>query len=329
MATVSRTLNQPDSVKEETRHAVMEAVRALNYSPNFLGRNLRQLHTKRILVVLSSISNQFYSRVLRGIEDKAREQDYNVLIFTTRDAQKNLLEAVSLLQTKVVDGAIFMTTHQAERQISELNRDYPIVCACEPVADPEIPCVVIDNVRASYEATRYLLENGKRRIALLGIDSRLLDNTFQGKLVGSAVLRETGYRKALKEYGIAVDESLLFQEGLTFKAGIRSVKRLLMLKQLPDAIFALADACAIGAIHALAEQGLRVPEDISVVGFDNTAISEMYLPSVTTIGQPQYEIGTTAMRLLFDRISGKPAHSVSVPHELILRGSVKRSNLPL
>ena len=101
------------------------------------------------------------------------------MIFTTRDTQKNLLEAVSLLQTKVVDGAIFMTTHQAERQISELNRDYPIVCACEPVADPEIPCVVIDNVRASYEATRYLLETASAGLRCWGLIQGCLTTPFR------------------------------------------------------------------------------------------------------------------------------------------------------
>lgn len=329
MATVSRTLNQPDSVKKETRDLVLNAVDALHYSPNFLGRNLRQLHTKRILVVLSNISNQFYSRVVKGIEDKAKEHDYHVLIFTTRDMKNNLLEAITMLQSKVVDGAIFMTTHQAEQQISELNKNYPIVCACEPVANSSIPCVAIDNIKASYDATRYLLKCGKRRIALLGINPNLLDNTFDGIQVGSAVLRETGYRNALKEFDIPFDQTLVIEEGLTYKAGIRCVDRLLKLPQLPDAVFALSDASAIGTIYALSKNGIRVPEDISVVGFDNTAMSEMYLPSVTTIGQPQYEIGINAMQLLLHRIHGEPAVSITVNHELILRDSVCTSPLSL
>lgn len=322
VATVSRALNQPESVKENTRRQVMEAVHALHYSPNFLGKNLRQLHTKRILVVLNSISNQFYSRVVRGIEDKARELDYNVLIMTTRDLQKNILDAISMIQTKVVDGAIFMTTLHAEQQISELNRSYPIVCACEPVGDPDISCVSIDNIQAGYDATKFLIENGKRRIALLGIESGLLDTDYNGTRTGSAIMRETGYRKALKEAGIPVDTALLFPEGLTYKAGNRCVKQILKLQELPDAVFAFSDAGAIGAIQALEANGIHVPQDISVIGFDNTAMSEVYQPSVTTIGQPQYTIGTTAMELLFERIGGNPTQSVLVQHRLIQRQSV-------
>lgn len=322
VATVSRTLNQPEHVTEETRQRVMDAVRRLNYSPNYLGKNLRQLRTKRILVVLSSISNQFYSRVLRGIEDKAREQDYNVLIFTTRDLKKNTLEALNLLQSKVVDGAIFMTAHQVEKEISELNRSFPIVCACEPVADDDIPCVTIDNYAASREATEYLLNKGKRRIALLSIESELLDNEYLGKRVGSAVLREKGYRDALEEHGIPADDALIIREGFTYKSGVRGVEKLLSMESLPDAVFALSDACAIGALRAFSDHGIRTPEDISVVGFDNTAISEVYTPSVTTIAQPQYHIGEKAMELLFDRINGKDAQSVFMEHRLICRESV-------
>lgn len=322
VATVSRALNQPDSVREETRQQVMAAVQALHYSPNDLGKNLRQRRTGRILVVLTSISNQFYSRVLRGIEDAARDEDYHVLISTTRDTRSNLLEALSLLRSRVVDGAILMTTRGAEAEISSLNRHSPIVCACEPPADPDIPCVAIDNVRASYDATRYLLENGKCRIALLGIRPELLDSSLHGRHSGSAILRETGYRRALEEAGLQEDPALVFPAGLTYKAGARCVEELIRLPQLPDAVFALSDTSAIGAIQALIQHGIRVPEDISVVGFDNTAMSEVYLPAITTIGQPQYEIGQTALRLLLERVDGKPARSVTVPHRLIVRDSV-------
>ena len=327
VATVSRTLNRPDSVREETRRRVTEAVQRLHYSPNDLGKNLRQRRTGRILVVLSSISNQFYSRVLRGIEDAARDEDYHVLIFTTRDIRENLMEALSLLRSRVVDGAILMTTLGAEAEISSLSRRSPIVCACEPPADPAIPCVAIDNVKAGYDATRYLLEQGKRRIAFLGIrPSRLVGSN--GVRVGSAAQRLEGYRRALAEYGLPVDPALLFPVELTYRAGARCAEQMLALPQRPDAVFALSDTNAIGAIQALVRRGVRVPEDIAVVGFDNTAVSEVYLPAVTTIGQPQYEIGQTALRLLLERVDRKPARSVTVPHRLIVRESAGRDANP-
>ncbi len=325
VATVSRVLNQPQSVKKKTQEQVLKAVQALNYTPNFLGKNLRQHQTKRILVVLNTISNQFYSRVVQGIEDKAREFDYNVLMMTTRNLQKNILEAITMIQTKIVDGAIFMTTLHAEEQISELNRNYPVVCACEPVEDTEISCVSIDNIQAAYDATRFLIERGKRRIALLGVNFDLKKTDQKIHQYGSAALREIGYKKALEEAHISVDTTLFFPKGLTYKDGASSVWDILKLKRLPDAIFAFSDAGAIGAIRALKVRGIRVPEDIFVVGFDNTAMSEVYQPSLTTIGQPQYMIGLTAMELLFERISGHVTKSIVLKHELVERDSTRLS----
>lgn len=314
VATVSRVINNAENVREETKKAVEQAIESLHYSPNGLGRNLRRLETKRILVLLNTISNQFFSRVVKGIEDCAREENYTVVICTTRGNRKNLNDSIALLQSRVVDGAIFMTREMPEEEFSSLCKTYPIICACEPWKGKAAPRVGIDDFTASFDAVEFLIHQGKERIAL-----------FEGgKGSHSSYLREQGYREALKKHRIPLDAALLFQEGYTYNAGIRAVDRMLMLEKFPQAIFAFADSTAIGAIKRLHERGISVPGDISVMGFDNTAVSEMCLPSITTVAQPQYEIGWKAMELLINKLNGvHKLKNIILPHRLIQRDSVQ------
>lgn len=310
-------LNEPHSVRESTRETVQNAIEKLHYSPNHLGKNLRQLSTQRILVVLNNISNQFYSRVVRGIEEKAREHHYNVLIFTTRDLADNMQEALDMIHSRVVDGAIFMTTLTTEEEQILAECPSPVVCACEPVKNRALCCAAIDNTKAAFDAVDFLIRSGKQEIAFLSTNY-----PADKANASSAGLRETGYRRALAQHGIPFDPALVIQEGLTYKAGGRAAKHLLARKHLPDAVFCCSDASAIGLISALAGKGIRTPEDISVVGFDNTAMSEVYLPSLTTVAQPQYEIGTSAMELLLRALSGEKIQNITVPHRLVTRNSV-------
>ncbi len=314
VATVSRVLNTPDAVKERTRQQVLNAIDELQYSPNFLGRNLRMMETKRILVVLNTISNQFFSRVVRGIEERAQEEKYAVMICTTRGNQESMESYVHMLQTRAVDGMILTTHELRDEAIVTLSKRFPVICACEPVQDPRLTCVSIDDEKAGEDAVRFLLDRGKRRIALFG----------GGTYTYSSVLRERGYRKALQEAGIPVDETLIYSEGLTFKAGVRAASRLLREQpELPDAIFAFSDSTAIGAMKELNNHGVQVPRDISVIGFDNTAVSEMYIPSITTVAQPKYTMGFTAMDLLIQKINGTTDVSNQIlSHEIIIRDSV-------
>ena len=314
VATVSRVLNTPDAVRERTREQVLSAIDELQYSPNFLGRNLRMMETKRILVVLNTISNQFFSRVVRGIEERAQEEKYAVMICTTRGNQESMESYVHMLQTRAVDGMILTPHELRDEAIVTLSKRFPVICACEPVQDPRLTCVSIDDEKAGEDAVRFLLDRGKRRIALFG----------GGTYTYSSVLRERGYRKALQEAGIPVDETLIYSEGLTFKAGVRAASRLLREQpELPDAIFAFSDSTAIGAMKELNNHGVQVPRDISVIGFDNTAVSEMYIPSITTVAQPKYTMGFTAMDLLIQKINGTTDVSNQIlSHEIIIRDSV-------
>ena len=317
VATVSRVLNGTETVREQTRRQVEEAIEALQYSPNGLGRNLRRLETKKILVVLSTISNQFHSRIVRGLEDRAVEHGYTVLIGTTRDRLETLLRYFEMIQTREVDGTIFMSTHFCKPEETDfLKQEYPIVCACEPMPDGRVPYVGIDDKQAARDAAEYLIACGHRRIGLI-CGGKQTKDTY-----GSSYLREKGFREVMEENGLPLPETDIFREGLTYNSGKRAARQMIDQKSLPEAVFACSDAAALGLIRELYTNGYAVPRDISVMGFDNTAMSEVFYPSVTTVSQPQYEIGRQAMDLLLARIEGKGGERrLLLPHEIICRES--------
>ncbi len=314
VATVSRVINAPETVGESSRKLTEDAIEQLNYIPNFLGRNLRQQHTKRIIVVLNSISNQFYSRVLKGIEDRAKEDGYTALICATRNNKDTILKHLEMLSTKVADGAIFMSPELANDEILQFSERYPIVCTCEPLKSSKAVSVTIDDVQASFDATEFLINRGNKDIVLISA----------GSFSYSSDLREEGFKKALKQNNIEFKESMIIREGYTYNAGVRAAKKMLKRKKMPQAVFALSDSTAIGAISTFNSNGVDVPQDISVMGFDNTALSEMYIPSITTVSQPQHDMGSHSMELLIKKINGEDiVNKTIVKHEVVHRQSVK------
>lgn len=309
-ATVSRVLNGSDCVREDTREQVERAIAQLQYVPNLQGRHLRRKETRRILVILNSLSNQFYSRVVRGIEDRARADGYTVVICATRDNRAVFLEQIEMLATKAVDGAILLFSELEGEELAALCEQHPIVCCSEPIPR-EISCssVCIDNFRAGYDAMSYLLEGNRRNVAVISA----------GSYAYSSRMREDGCRAALIERGIRANDALFLAEGLTYRAGERAITHLLREKIQFDAVFAHSDSAAIGAIKTLAAHDIQIPRQVAVMGFDNTAISEMFLPPLTTVAQPQYELGTKAMELLIQRFGGAQPTRITLPHNIVTR----------
>lgn len=312
VATVSRVLNSDSVVADATRKRVLKAIKELNYTPNLLGRTLRRLETKKVLVLLNTISNQFYSRVVKGIEDCARSAEYAALICATRDDVEIERSYLELLKTHLCDGAIFLASSQSGEALQNELADLPTVQACEPKQGFESPIVSIDNEAAAYQAVSYLIQCGHRKIA------------FFGGQIGydSSVMRERGYRRALCDNNIEIDEGLIFSEGFSFNSGIRAAEKLIKVA-VPSAVFCVSDTSAAGAIKTLASHGISTPESISVMGFDDTQLSQIYIPSITTMRQPQYDIGYTAMKLLLGKINGEAENkTVILPHEIVKRESV-------
>lgn len=313
VATVSRALHMPHRVSPETRDRVLAAVERLGYTPNAQARNLRTAKTKLIVALVPDISNPFFSGVIRGIEQVAHKNNYSVLLGDAQYEPAREQKYADLISARQADGLITLLPH-----IPRMNVEgrLPVVNACEYVTDEDITSVYIDNVQAARDATEYLLTLGHRDIA------------FVGGRHGSPISidRQRGYREALTAAGLKVNARLSAEGDFSIEAGIRAVESLFARGVKFTAIFLSSDEMAIGAYRAIRARGLRVPEDISVVGFDDIRISRYLDPPLTTVAQPQEELGCEAMTMLLEMLEGGdvPPRKHILPTQFVVRGSTAR-----
>jgi LacI family transcriptional regulator, repressor for deo operon, udp, cdd, tsx, nupC, and nupG len=292
-ATVSRVLTKPGAVKEVTTQRVLQAIEALNYQPNVLARQLRRLETNTILVVVPDITNPFFSNVLRGIKSVAATNGYQVLLGDTGNDVELENSYLNILQQKKADGMILLTARMDPQIVEEATKSFPIVLACEYIEGSSIPTVSIDNISGARKATEYLIELGHKRIGC--ITGPL--NVVLGRD------RLKGFYQAMTRKGLDV-EPVLVQEGdFTYESGFNLMMKFLALSEWPTAIFAANDEMAMGATKALKSKGVKVPEDISIIGFDDMRFAAIFEPALTTIAQPAFAIGTNASELLIKLIN--------------------------
>lgn len=320
IATVSRCINNPEKVTEKTRLKVQKAILETGYSPNTLAQSFRRGRTNLVMVVLPSIGDPFFTDVMRGIRTAAKAKGYSVVIEETQFNTMTADEIGAMLVSKQTDGIILlasMSPFGTEILSAKSRRRLPIVIGCETISPElaEFPSVHIDNVAAAKEATNYLISQGHRRIAMIyGQASSLLTKD-----------REYGYRAAMKQARLTIEEGWVVEGELSIEGAIRATRKLLNHQHRPTAIFCANDEMAIGCLHAVKSAGLRVPDDISVMGFDDIRYAEVADPPLTTIGQPAEEIGERVMyrlcREIEDGRNGETTPEI-VPHELIVRQSV-------
>lgn len=311
VATVSRVLNGTAAVAEPTREKVLEAAQLLGYSPNLLGKNLRERRTRIVLVMLSSLANTFCSKVIRGIEKEAAKNGYNIMICATGDSKESEQVYLNFVRNKMADGMIILNSTLSGQEMKEYSAQFPVVQCSEYTDTQTTPFVSIDNRAAAYDAVSHLIRSGRRKIAYLGVDNGLI----------SSRLRLEGYRAALSDNGIPFDEDLVLCGNYGYRKAIRVVNDFLKRKIPFDAVFAISDRMAAGSISALRAVGLNVPQEVSVIGFDNTDITYMFEPNITTVAQPQNEMGECAFRLLMQLFEGQQPENVILPHKLIVRDS--------
>lgn len=321
VATVSRVLNNSPLVKETTRRKVMEIIKELDYEPNSLGRELRRAETRRIMVLSPSLVFPIMADVYQGIQDTAKKHNYNVIVCATEDKHDKEEELLQMLKTKVVDGVIVVASTLSAEELEQLGKDYSIVQCSEYEPVRTSSCVAIDNEQAAFDAVTHLLSLGHRDIALIK----------GGSSKSSSHAREQGYRRALESAEIAVNLDFIKASDYGYRNGYDIARELLEGSGPPTAIFCASDGIAIGCVNAATELGKSIPEEFAVVGFDDTVEALMSRPPITTIRQPKYELGCSAMEALLQSLSGKRDESneskvILLNHELIVRGSTVRSN---
>lgn len=318
IATVSRYMADPDSIREKNRKEVEKAIATTGYAPNSLAQNFRRGKTSLIMVVLPNVGDPFFTGVMKGISQVAEEEGYSLLI---RETEMNTLswdQYSQMVLSKQADGIILLASvcpFTPATEVPKGHKQAPIVLSCENVT-PELgqfPAVRIDNVSAAREATNYLINQGHKKIAFIsGIEGSTLTAD-----------RETGYRKAMKIAGLAVKRGWVTDGALCLDGARKATRKLLNHTHPPTAIFCANDEMAMGSIHEIKSAGLRVPEDVSVMGFDDIRYAEVIDPPLTTVAQPAEEIGERTMQRLCRAIDGRDigVEPEIVPHELVVRRS--------
>lgn len=312
-ATVSRYLHNSPNVLPETRELIEAAIRKLDYHPNYLARQFRTQKTGNILVIVPTIENTFYHRIISSIEEEAEKKGYYVTIANAHgrvDLEEYYYEC---LVRKQVDGIITFSDRLPGEKLSHLANQYPIVVAVRYYKGIQLPNVAIDNEKASRDITRYLLNLGHRQICYFTGPTDIL--LYQDRL--------NGYMSAMAERGITVDESMIIHDVSSIQDGYDAVCRLLSSGTKFSAIVTAGDTMAIGAIQALKANRVKVPRDVAVTGFDDIELSSLYSPALTTVRQPRKLIGVRATEKLLDLIEGRKSgiQSDLLNYELVIRES--------
>lgn len=316
VATVSRVINQSANVSEATRQRVELAIQRLNYQPNAMGTFLRKDKTNMILVLVHSVDNPFFSMIIQGIENIAHHNNYNVLICTTYGDREREKHYVKMLRNHYVDGMILISNTLQLDEINDLNQSYPVVQTIEYVPGSNAPYFSVDFYKASFELMEHLIASGRKNIAYVHTGSTQIVSNIE---------KYRAYKDVLNKHGLPVLCEVSEEYYFGYISGKAVASVLLDDKPEIDAFFATSDLTAVGIIDEIQSRNLRVPEDISVVGFDNTIFSSVSQPAVTTVELNTYELGCKAMELLLKRIE-KPETLDTTAHTLPFQVIKKESS---
>jgi LacI family transcriptional regulator len=317
-STVSRTLSGKIPVDKKTREKVLAAVKELNYQPNALAKGLKEGRTGTIGLIVPNICNPVFPLVSRGVEDVARKFGYTVILCNTDEDVKIEKDYINQLQKKWVDGIILATSGRENSHIREAkDSGLPVVLLIRKLED-QVDAVIIDNDRAAFQAVTYLIKTGHKRIAIVNGDQRLVlyRERFQG------------YLQALKEADMEFDNSLVLEVSDPTRCYDAVSEFLSKTDTLPDAIFAVSDPMAVQVIRAVKDAGYGVPDDVSIIGFDNLQFSPYLDPPLTTVNQPLYRMGEAAAERIISLIENKSDAPVTqvMETELVIRKTTKNRN---
>lgn len=292
-ATISRVLANPDKVRQKTRDLVMDAVRRSGYTPNSVARNLRKRHTMTALVVVPNLANPVFAQILRGIDDELTQSGYGLVIGNLDNCAEREARYVELALSRQVDGVILMNgriPESGKRTMREAG--LPIVAMCAAISDGKIPNVVVQDREASRSAVEYLVRLGHKRLGYIGgPPSNII-----------ALERYAGFCEGIRSAGLSEEDYVRWEGRFVFSSGVAAAEEFLRLKNRPTGVYATSDESAIGFMKVIRAAGVRVPEDVSVIGFDGIEFSDYIEPTLTTFQQPLHELGRTGAGVLLRMI---------------------------
>jgi LacI family transcriptional regulator len=313
-STVSRILNGTAAVSQIKKDAVQAAIQALGFRPNPVARGLAGGRTLSVGVVTQIISSPFYGEALLGIERELERAGYVPMFVSGNWHEDDERKAIATLLSRRVDGVIVLAGRMADAELARIADTLPVVVVGRQLSGPQLFSFGFDNRGGGRLATQHLIDQGHRRIAFIAGDP----------LHDDAVERQNGYFDALAAAGIAVDSNLIVQSDYTEAGGLLSVSRLLERDTHFTALFASNDQMAIGACLGLHRRKLRVPDDVSLVGFDDLVLARYAMPPLTTVRQSVYEIGTEAAKAMLDMLRGNAPQAALPGPELVVRESTRR-----
>jgi LacI family transcriptional regulator len=322
IGTASRVLNNQEHVSEDKRQRVLDAIEALNYKPDAIARSLKTKSTHNIGVILNDITNPFYSELFRGLETEAKDSGYSIVFVDLFLQGDDWIDSVLSFYRSKVDGIVFVGSTVTQEIVDACSTyELPFVYASASLDLPQsafetVYSVDIDNDQAAYDATKALLDLNHKDIGLILGHENDRNSTYYRKM---------GFERAMAEKNVKINPDWVLYGRFSFESGYDAMKDILKGQTLPTAIFAISDLMAIGAAKAVLEVGLRIPEDISIMGFDGIQNSIYYYPEISTVKQPRYEMGLLASRKLINLIQGRKVKETQtvLDHEVILRSSVK------
>jgi LacI family transcriptional regulator, repressor for deo operon, udp, cdd, tsx, nupC, and nupG len=319
IATVSHALRNPGRVSEATREKVLAAVKEVGYTPNQMGVSLRTAKSGSIVAIIPDVSDTFNFGVIKAIEEVAFNRGYSVLLGDTQGSEKRERKYASMVQSRQADG-IILFSNRLPFDISDDKPAFeqipPLINSCELVSGVELPTVTIDDKQAAIDATNHLIDYGHTDIAVI---TGNMDHP-------SSQRRLEGFKQAMEQANLPINSKYIALGDYTIQCGETGTRQLLVNKTRPTAIFCFCDETALGCISTLRTQGFEVPNDISVMGFDDIRFSRHFSPPLTTIAQPVEQIGEMCATLLLDLIDGKKPEKFEniLPHRLVIRESTKR-----
>lgn len=320
-ATVSRVLRNYSGVREKTRKKVLEAVSELNYEVNAVARSLRQEKTYSIGIVVGNVLSQFYSVIAKSVEDTANKFGYNTILCNGDENPEKELNYLKVLKSNRVDGIILTPTGKNSEYVNNLiSSGTKVVLLDRVIEGVDCDAVLVDNANGAYKAVKYLIDQGYKRIGII--------NGYLDRTTGAERLK--GYLQALAEADIPKDNSLIKIGDFKKESGKKLTKELLKQVNKPEAIFVTNIDMSMGALSAIKEMGISIPDEIGIICFDDSEWAPIITPPITVIRQPVYQLGSIASELLIKNIENNEkdlihkSKIIILPTELIIRDSTKK-----